>query len=214
MEFHSSSIKDLNWERVEKLTSPTTPYEAIKYFTENAGTGIHPCVVVEIVLKWWRVRADREHVDMSFITPLITTIQNVSSGWYDFVCKDERYNGLMRTHNNIPTALRINYIYYSSNYNRRVLRDCVSKGNGTPVQFKDFVCSNNMERYRQSVPAFRYNAAVFPPYGDTKHHWYIRIVGPDKHVSLIPDSKEEISNYINNAFAFYLHFVPLPDTLK
>ena len=73
------SIKDLNWERVEKLTSPVTSYEAIKYFAENAGTGIHPCVVVEIVLKWWRIRADTKHVDMSFITPLITTIQNVSS---------------------------------------------------------------------------------------------------------------------------------------
>ena len=76
--FTVSSIKDLNWERVKQLTSPTTSYDAIKYFTENAGTGIHPCVVVEIVLKWWRVRTDREHVDMSFITPLVITIQNVS----------------------------------------------------------------------------------------------------------------------------------------
>ena len=54
--FIASSIKDLNWERVEQLTSPVTSYDAIKYFTENAGAGIHPCVVVEIVLKWWRVR--------------------------------------------------------------------------------------------------------------------------------------------------------------
>ena len=51
--FTVSSIQDLNWERVKQLTSSTTPYEAIKCFTENAGTGIHPCVVVEIVLKWW-----------------------------------------------------------------------------------------------------------------------------------------------------------------
>ena len=45
--FAVSSIKDLNWERVEQLTSPTTSYDTIKCFTENAGTGIHPCVVVE-----------------------------------------------------------------------------------------------------------------------------------------------------------------------
>ena len=76
------SVKDLNWERVKQLTSPATSYDVIKYFTENAGTGIHPCVVVEIVLKWWRVRTDREHVDMSFIKPIITKIQNVSSYWY------------------------------------------------------------------------------------------------------------------------------------
>ena len=219
----TSSVKDLNWERVKRLTSPTTPYETIKYFTENAGTGIHPCVVLEIVLKWWRVRTDREHIDMSFITPLITTIQNVSSDWYNFVCNDERYKSLTETlltraaHNN-------NYMYYSSIYIhpimgraytnnttlRYTLEDCIRKGDGTPAQLEDLWCSDNMERYRQSVPAFRYNAAVFPPYGDTIHHWYISTA--DKHVSLITDSKEEISNYINNAWGFNLHFVPLPDT--
>ena len=70
-----------------------------------------------------------------------------------------------------------------------------------------------MKRYRQSVPAFRYNTAVFPPYGDTIHHWYITTYD-DKHVSFISDSKEEILYCINNALAFYLNFVPLPDTLQ
>ena len=46
-------------------------------------------------------------------------------------------------------------------------------------QLKYLRCTDNMQRYRQSVPAFRYNAAVFPPYGDTKHHWYIRTYGPE-----------------------------------
>ena len=228
--FTVSSIQDLNWERVEKLISPTTSYHAIKYFTENAGTGIHPCVVVEIVLKWWSVRTDGEHVDMSFITPLITTIQNVNSGWYNIVCMDERYKGLMRTLN-IPVPTTDRYMYYRAHniynpariihrsnttlnithdYNKRVLKDCISKGDGTPAQLKNLRCTNDMKRYRQSVPAFRYNAAVFPPYEDTKHHWYIETYG-DKHVSLITDSREEIL-CIDNIFA--LHFVPLPDTLK
>ena len=74
----------------------------------------------------------------------------------------------------------------------------------------DLECTDNMERYRQSVPAFGYNAAVFPPYGDTKHHWYINT--SHKHVSLITDSKEEILDYIDSMSA--LHFVPLPDTLQ
>ena len=87
--FIASSIKDLNWERVKQLTSPTTPHEFIKYFAEHAGTGIHPCVVVEIVLHWWSVRTDREHVDMSFIPPLITTTENVSQ-WYYSVRSDEK----------------------------------------------------------------------------------------------------------------------------
>ena len=46
-------------------------------------------------------------------------------------------------------------------------------------QLKYLRCTDNMQRYRQSVPAFRYNAAVFPPYGDTIHHWYIRTYGPE-----------------------------------
>ena len=210
----TSSVKDVNWERVKQLTSPTTSYEAIKYFTENAGTGIHPCVVVEIVLKWWRVRTDRKHVDMSFITPLITTIQNVSSWWYYSVLKDERYTGLMRTLDiPEPTAARVMcYIRRAGTYNNNTLEDCIRKGDGTPSQLVYLECTGNMKRYRQSVPAFTYNTAVFPPYGDTIHHWYISTYDSDTHVSLITDSKEEISNDINNARYILLSFVPLPDT--
>ena len=207
----AQSIKDLNWKRVEQLTSPTTSYGDIKYFTENAGTGIHPCVVVEIVLKWWNVRADTKHVDMSFITPLISTIQNVSSDWYYSGCQDERYKGLTKTLD-IPAPTAACVMYYSGYNNERILEDCISEGDGAPAQLEDFRCTNSMERYRQSVPAFRYNAAVFPPYGDTKHHWYISTA--DKHVSLIINSKEDILNYVNYAFDFQLHFVPLPGTLQ
>ena len=199
---------------MRQLTSPVTSYDAIKYFTENAGTGIHPCVVMEIVLKWWSVRTDREQIDVSFITPLITTIQNISCRWYyDFRC-DERFCGL-KTTLDIPRSLR--YICYSTwdnSKNRRNLKDCISKGDGTPAQLEDLHCSNNKERYRLRVPAFRYNAAVFPPYGDTKYHCYIKTYNPDKLISLITGSKEEILNYINNANNFALFFIPLPDTLQ
>ena len=210
-------------ERVKQLTSRTTSYDAIKDFTTHAGTGIHPCVVVEIVLKWWRVRTDREHVDMSFITPLITTIQNVSSWWYNSVCYDERYEGLIRTLD-IPEPTAARYIYYRAHIrdvrsnNRGNLYRCISKGDGTPVHLEDLKCTDNMERYRDSVPAFlafRYNAAVFPPYGDTIHHWYISTCADgDNHVSLIADSREEILDYIDDAICVELHFVPLPDALQ
>ena len=96
--------------------------------------------------------------------------------------------------------------------NARVLKDCISKGDGTPVQLEDLYCTDNMERYRQSVPAFRYNDTVFPPYGYTIHHWYIRTYG-DTFESLITDSREEILDYIDNAFGIVLAFVPLPNTL-
>ena len=74
--------------------------------------------------------------------------------------------------------------------------------------------------YRQSIPAFRYNAAVFPPYGDTKHHWFIKIYRPYERVllSFVTDSKEKIFNCISDARSIEveLHFVivPLPDILQ
>ena len=202
--FTASSLKDLNWERVEQLTSPVTSYDAIKYFTENAGTGIHPCVVVEIVLKWWSERTDREHVDMSFIKPLITTIQNVSSWWYITVCDDERYKDLMTTLD-IPAPTVSRFMAY---------RAYINAGDGTQLvaQLGNLTRSDDMERYRQSVPAFTYNAAVFPPYGDTIHHWYIITSNPFRLVSLITDSKEEILNC--NTSGILLFFVPLSDTLQ
>ena len=208
-------MKDLNWERVEQITSPTTPYDAIKYFTENARAGIHPCVVVEIVLKWWRVRTSTEHVDMSFVKPFITTIESVSSQWYYSVCRDERYKGLMKALD-IPRPTTVRFIRYSRSYSNseHMLKDCIKKGDGTTAQLENLKYTYDMERYRQSVPAFRYNVAVFPPYGDAKHHWYIEIYSPYKHLSLITDSQEEILNYINNPTTFYLNFLPLPDTLQ
>ena len=208
----ASTIKDLSWERVEQLTSPTTSYDAIKYFTENAGTGIHPCVVLEIILKWWRVRTDREHVDMSFITPLITTIQNVSTNWWYYsVCQDKRYKGLTEKLPAPRTPARYDSICNSHSNRNTNLKDCISEGDGTPAQLKDLICTDNMKRYRDSVPAFTYNSAVFPPYGDTKHHWFIKTYYQD-HVSLIADSREEILDYFDHAPGFYLYFVPLPDT--
>ena len=104
----------------------------------------------------------------------------------------------------IPKATAVRYICYvistymgyrACTYNYCNLEDCIRKGDGTPVQLEDLECFGNMEGYRQSMPAFRYNAVVFPPYGDTKHHWFIST--PYNHVSLITDSKQEIFNYIN-----------------
>ena len=174
------------------------------YFTENGGKEIHPCVVVEIVLKWWSKRTDTENVDMGFIKPLIATIEKVSSVWCNSVRFDERYSRLMTTLDiPRPTALRF-ITYMVGRHNRHVLKDCISKGDDTPAQLKYLKCSKNMEIYRQSVPALRYNDAVFPPYGDTTYHWYISTYDPVKHVSLITDSKEEILDYIDNAMYFSL----------
>ena len=153
---------------------------------------------------------------MSFIKPLVTTILNVSSSWYYSVRYDERYTDLMKALDIAkPTTLRhMYYRCFSNENNGHILKDCISKGDDAPAQLEDLRCTNNMKQYRQSVPAFRYNDAVFPPYGDTKHHWYITTVAPYRHVSLITNSKKAICNYISYTFDFQLHFVPLPGTLQ
>ena len=220
--FEVHSIRDLNWKRVKQLTSSSTSYGAIKYFTKHAGseTGIHPCVVVEIVLKWWSERTGREHVDMSFIIPFITTIHTVSSDWYLDVRRDERYKNLIKTLD-IPKPTIARFMYYSfySDFYKGLLEDCINLGNGRPANLEiRLECSDtdNMRKYRQSIPEFRYNNVVFPPYRYryTKHHWYITTSDPNRFVSLITDSQDKILNYIDtdNKSDFELNFVPLPGT--
>ena len=212
------STKDLNLETVKQLTSPTTSYDAIRHFTEHAGTGVYPCVVVEIVLKWWSVQTNTKD-DMSFIRPLITTLRNVSSEWYanlllrvDLV-KDERYEGLKGTPD-LPdpntesyTFLRYGFHIYSCDRKYDLL-NCIRKGDGTPVRFKGMNCSKNMEKYLRCVPEFRYSDTTVPPYGDAKCCWYIITRYNFKFVSLITDSKEDVLHDIKVAKDVDLGFVP------
>ena len=213
------STKDLNWETVKQLTSPTTSYDVIRHFTEHAGTGVHPCVVVEIVFKWWSVQTYTKDIDMSFIRPLITTLRNVSSEWYanllllvDLV-RDERYEGLKGTldlpdlNTESYTFLRYGFHIYSCDRKYDLL-NCIRKGDGTPVRFKGMNCSKNMEKYLRCVPEFRYNDTTVPPYGDAKCHWYIITRYNFKFVSLITDSKEDVLHDIKVAKDVDLGFVP------
>ena len=220
--FNKITIENLNWEK--ELTSPTTSYDAIKLFTERAGKRMHPCLVVEIVLKWWILRSNTEHPDMSFIKPLITTILSVDECWYYSVCKDRRYGDLVRTLS-IPEPTRSRYIYYDID-NDSLVHDSISKGDGTPVQLKDSnwrYSERDMERYIQRIPAFTYNTAVFPPWGDAKHHWYATTTSKQRamfifpfddsstHLSLLTDSTNQILEYTNadNEFVtLNLQYVP------
>ena len=212
------STKDLNWETVKQLTSPTTSYDVIRHFTEHAGTGFHPCVAVEMVCKWWSVQTDKKDIDMSFIKPFITIICNVSSEWYENLFADERYKGL-KGPLDLPDPTTLSYMYYGfDNYYltdnpRNSLFDCIRKGDGTPVRFSDLRCSNNMKKYRQFIPGFTYNDTTISPYGDAKCHWYIRTWYPYTFMSLITNSKEEVLHDINGAEHFHLCFVPGTDIL-
>ena len=71
-----SSINDLPWKLIETLTSPATPCDTIKYFTEHAGTELYPCITAEIVLKWWSVRKG-VCPDNTFIKTIFTKVQDI-----------------------------------------------------------------------------------------------------------------------------------------
>ena len=103
-------------------------------------------------------------------------------------------------------SVRGHAMWYSGSEgnNKFILINCI-RGDGigtpSPVQLRNLEYTKNMDNYKQSVPAFTYNAAVFPPYGDTKHHWSIYKIFPfQQHISFITDSKEEILDYICRCF--------------
>ena len=208
------AVTDLNWETVRLLTSPTTSYDTIRNFVEKAGTEIHPCVVAEIVLKWWSVRENADNnLSMGFITPLITAINNISTYWFPSVYHDEKYGDLL-TALAVPEPTAVSYLFYdysdidNDNNKKCIPYDCIAKGDGTPAQLMHVQSSDDMERHRKNI--FRYNAGVFPAYMDVKHHWFIRMGNPDKHVSLITGSQEDILADIRNAEWLELHFVQYP----
>ena len=236
--FAVHSIFDLDWKKVNYLTSSRTSYIEIKYFTENARsrTRIHPCVVMEIVLKWWSKRTDsRGEFDMSFIIPLITTIHTVCSDWYDRVCRDKRYRDLMAKLD-IPKPTTPRYMYYDfygESYKCN-LAEFILVGDGKPACLHmRLQCSDdvNWRAYKNSMPKFRciYEDNVFPPYGFTEHHWYMSAYGTVKFLSFITDYQDEIISSIsvdsdidNDTDSdtdsydeyndFQLHFVPNPGT--
>ena len=45
-----TTMADLNRNRVRELTAIITPYDVVRNFADVKD--IHPCVVVEIILKW------------------------------------------------------------------------------------------------------------------------------------------------------------------
>ena len=196
----STTERDRNWNRIRALTCPSTTYDTIKKFIDHyreqtAGTRIHPCVVMEIVLKWWRVSRFGHNLDTDLIRPLITEINGVSNDWYTSVCNDKRYSPLMNSvrieaQNTVSSFISFDII--RNEYNLNLLKECIRTMSYAPVQLTDIKCSDNMNIHTQDLPAFRYTPALCPPYGHINHHWFIRTTNPTRHVSFIIDSMEEL----------------------
>ena len=208
----------LTRELVEKLTSPSITCDTICYFTEYAAKDIHPCVIGEIVLKWWRVNCTEYH-DIPFIKTLFKKMEDIYYTWLDDSRNDIRYEELFMTIT-VVTKIDGRYLFYYCNHankNLIALKQCIEKGDGTELTLptNDIENSEDMEVYRDNMPVFRYNTAIFPPYGASTGHWYLIFCNDnvsDSMVSLITECQQDILSYFEICDTAVLHFIPSPDS--
>ena len=214
-----SSIEDLNWKLIETLTSPATPCDTIRYFTEHAGTELHPCITAEIVMKWWSVRKG-VCPHNTFIKTIFTKVQEIYSSWVYDLNLDCRYKDMVEKLSLRKPAV-VRYFYYSSNdSNTNKIKECIQAGDGTPLVLpvEDIRCTNNMAAYKEIVPAFRYNPAVVPPYTINNGHWFLIFeyedndVATNNFISFITNAQQEIVNHLESCTHAWLCYVPLPDS--
>ena len=214
-----SSMDDLNWNLIRMLTSPATSCDTIRYFTEHAGTELHPCITAEIVLKWWSVRKG-VCPDNTFIKTIFTKVQDMCSNWVYKLNEDSRYKDMVEALGLRTPAVYRYFYYVSSDSNTDKIKECIQAGDGTPlvIPVKDIRCADNMAAYKETVPAFRYNPAVVPPYSLNNAHWYLTCEYEDNDVatynfiSFITNTQQEIVNHLESCTGAWLRYVPLPDS--
>ena len=197
-EFTVSSVDELSWKLIRMVTSPSTSYDTIRYFTEHTGKELHPCITAEIVMKWWRVR-ESVCPDNTFIITLLSKIRKMYSHWFEDVIGDSRYYDMVKSLGLGYAAVQRYFNNVSKKKKVSGLKQCIQAGNGTPLVLpvKDMRVSDDME-----APAFRYNPAVIPPYSGFSGHRYLVCRCKDncvvtwKFISFITDTQQEIMNYL------------------
>ena len=214
-----SSVGELSWKFIRILTSPATLCDTIRYFTEHAGTELHPCITAEIVLKWWSVR-EGVCPDNTFIKTIFTKVQDVYSKWVYNLISDSRYKDMVVALGLRKPAVHRIFYYGSIDSNTNKIKECIQAGDGTPLVLpvESMHCSDNMAAYKETVPAFRYNPAVVPPYTINNAHWYLECEYKDNGVitnnfiSFITNTQQEIVNHLESCTHAWLLYVPLPDS--
>ena len=212
IETSSMSTRDLNCEIIKKLIDPRTSLTAVQHFAQHSLDEIHPCIIGETVAKWASVRNSRSGDDVKFLREFYTTIQNMNSQWYLKFCNTRTYVWLnqmvgLNLEENTEKC-NLYYFLYVSQQNSS-LRNCIEVGDGTPINLPkgDLKYSESMEKYAESIPAFRYNPNVVPQYGNIEGHWLL-LTENNNYVSFITESQQHILQNITNCFV-YLVYVPL-----
>ena len=207
----------LTRELVEKLTNPSITYDNIRCFTEHATEDLHPCVIGEIVLKWWRV-SRAKCPDLTFIKTLFTKIEDIYDTWLYDAARDCRYKELIITLK-LDTDFSTYLCYYCDHDNKNLiaLKQCIEKGDGIELTFPTNHIRNaqKMALYKYNMPVFRYNTAIFPPYGVSSGHWYLSFCNEEdssKMVSLITESQQKILSYFESCKYVEFFVIPPPDS--
>ena len=211
-----SSVNDLSWNLIEALTSPSTSYEIIRYFTEHAGTELHPCITTEIVMKWWSV-IEGVCPDNTFIQSIFSKVQEMYSYWVTCVTEDSKYKDMVKTLGLRGPAVYRYFYYMNRPNNTNKIKECIQAGDGASLVLpkEDIFSSDSMTAYKQTVPAFRFDPAVVPPYCLNKAHWFLLCRYEDDYVtthnfiSFITNTQQEIVDHLESCTGAYLMYVPL-----
>ena len=225
-EINFSPLVGLTRELVEKLTNPSTSYHTIRYFTEHAAKDIHPCIVGDIVLKWWTVKS-AQCPDTSFIKTLFKKIEDFYDFWSMAASSDNRYYDLFQTLNlgGNEFTNAIHFYFDKDNGNLSALREYIERGDGTALTLPtwDIRCFG-METVMDKMSGFSYNPALFPPYRENDGYWFLFFrykadsgTGSDSDfnfsmVSLITEYQQDILAYFDSCILGNLVFVPSLDT--
>ena len=196
----------LTRELVQKLTNPGTTYDTVRYFTEYAAEDLHPCVIGEIFLKWWKVNCTEYH-DISFIKTPFKEIDYIYDAWFFHAQEDIRYTELFETL--LQDTFCSTYLCHHctpDDDNLITLKPCIEEGDGADLTLPTDIIRNSpgMEVYRHNMPVFRYNTAIFPPYGGIPGQWYMAFCNEDHShnvLSLTTESQQNILSYIDSCFS-------------
>ena len=102
------------------------------------------------------------------------------------------------------------------------IQECIQAGDGAPLvlPIENIYCTDNMASYKQTVPVFRYNPAVVPPYGLNNGHWFLACSFVSNSVetltciSFIIDWQQQIKNCLESCEWAALFFLPDNDIDK
>ena len=199
---------------IRRLTVPTTSYDTIRSFVENAASEIHPAIVTEIFLKWYSLRPEFDTSKMALIKACITKLQAVDGTWIREISRDARFKDSLKNFT-APFQPISRYLYYTyKDGSLRKLTQCIKSCDAELKMIaKDAHCIGDMMEFRDKIDTFEYSPNRVPSYSNSDvGHWYLVCYGDSiySYVSFITYSQQEIVDSLEASQCAFLYFIPHP----